>query len=146
MTDRHDVETTRLGQLLEAYGADPGRWPGAERSEARARLGAAGDLATLQAEAATLDRLLDQAPLPLPSPTLMADILAAASPQPWQRWAHLLWPFGPIWKPATAFALVAMLGLAAGGVLPSQSSLDGSHAAYEVEGLMFGTTASLWSL
>ena len=146
MTDRPSPEHIRLGQLLGAYGAEPSRWPAAERDAAQARLAAADDLTALQSEAAALDRLLDQAPLPLPSPALMADVLTAASADPWRRWTHILWPFGPLWKPATAFALVAMLGLAAGGTLPSQASLAGEQAAYEVESALLGTTDSLWSL
>jgi hypothetical protein len=66
----------RLKELLDAYGADPDRWPLEERMamlDLLARSEAARDLA---AQAAALDSLLDQAPLPIPS-TAAAEALAA---------------------------------------------------------------------
>lgn len=64
----------RFSALLEAYGADPRRWPADERA-------AAGRFATgqkaEQAEAAALDRLLDAATVPAPAPGLRTRVLAA---------------------------------------------------------------------
>lgn len=57
----------RLKELLDAYGADPDRWPLEERLamlDLLARSDAAKDLA---AQAAGLDTLLDRAPLAVPS-------------------------------------------------------------------------------
>jgi hypothetical protein len=57
----------RLKELLDAYGADPDRWPLEERMamlDLLARSEAAKDLA---APAAALDTLLDSTPLPMPS-------------------------------------------------------------------------------
>ena len=101
MNEKMEVDHDRLEALLEAYGADPERWPAAERDQAVALLASSAEARALQREAATLDRMLDLAAPPAPSPELMADILAGASVSPWRRWAAMLWPFGPIWKFST---------------------------------------------
>jgi hypothetical protein len=53
--------------LLDAYGADPARWPDAERDAAMAMINADPTLAARRDEAAVLDGLLMQAETPQPS-------------------------------------------------------------------------------
>jgi hypothetical protein len=53
----------RLRTLLEAYGADPRRWPTAERAGAEGLLAVSAEARTLAREAQGLDALLDRAPL-----------------------------------------------------------------------------------
>ncbi len=67
----------RLQQLLEAYGANPERWPLEERAAAVALLARSTEARAKQAEAARLDTLLDLAPVVQPSEELAARILAA---------------------------------------------------------------------
>jgi hypothetical protein len=55
--------TTRVEALLAAHGADPGRWPAAERKRFAASLGAA-ELSAARREAAALDALLSRASTP----------------------------------------------------------------------------------
>jgi len=71
----------RLQQLLDAYGANPERWPAEEHAAALALLAYSMEARTRQAEAARLDALLDLAPLAQPSVELLARVLAAAPAQ-----------------------------------------------------------------
>jgi hypothetical protein len=65
LKDGRSADTERLFQVLEAYGADPARWPEAER-ENLCRLLALGDPAIAQAVKAAreLDSILAAAPAP----------------------------------------------------------------------------------
>ncbi len=49
----------RLQELIEAYGADPARWPADERDAARALLAQSPDALAAQARARRLDEALD---------------------------------------------------------------------------------------
>jgi hypothetical protein len=90
----------RFESLIAAYGADPARWPAAERAAAEALLARAPELRARTAQAAALDTALDRWPSPAP-PALDAEQLAArvsAMPQgrvvafrPRRR-AAALWP------------------------------------------------------
>lgn len=137
------VDLARLGRILEAYGADPEAWPAAERDAALALLARSAEARALRERAARLDRLLDQlldrAPALEPSPELKARVLAAANQAapPWRQrlsaWSFALWPFGPVWRPATALALAALFGVTLGTVAPLPSLVDGAHRALLVE-------------
>ncbi len=133
------VDLARLGQILEAYGADPQAWPAAERDAALALLGCSAEARALRERAARLDRLLDQAPALEPSPELMARVLAAANQAApsWRRrlgaWTLVLWPFGPVWRPATALALAALFGVTLGTVAPLPGIAGGDDRALLVE-------------
>jgi len=105
-------------QLLESYGADPARWPDDRRQTALRCLEKSAEARALQDEAAGLDATLDRAVAPAPAPELMAAILAAASEPKPHFWTVPLWPFGPIWKPVSALAAAAMLGIVAGSFVP----------------------------
>lgn len=79
---KHDTAQTldraRFDVLLDAYGADPERWPEAERAAAMALLQRDPEARALRAQAARLDGLLALAEPVEPSPALVARILAAA--------------------------------------------------------------------
>ena len=70
--DAERMNLTRLRDILDAYGADPRRWPAAERDAALALLSGSEEARALRDEAAALDTLLDTAQVPAPSPELMA--------------------------------------------------------------------------
>ena len=70
------MELERFRQLIEAYGAEPARWPAAEREAARRLAASDARAAAMLAEAAGLDRLLDQA-APLAPPIVDAEALIA---------------------------------------------------------------------
>jgi hypothetical protein len=72
------MDPVRFAALLDAYGADPARWPEDERPAALALLEASADARARQRDAAALDAVLDTAPPARPSDLLVARVLAAA--------------------------------------------------------------------
>ena len=141
MTERSDrkMNEARLAAILEAYGADPRRWPEAEQAAALALLSRSAEARALKDEAAALDTLLDVPQAPIPSPELKAAILAAAERPSWRQWLADLWPIGPVWQPASAFAAAIVLGIAIGVGAPELVLPNGGEALItEAESLAFG--------
>jgi hypothetical protein len=71
----------RLLEIIAAYGAEPGRWPAAERSAAEALLATSVEARSAREAALGLDRLLDGLPVPrsdLEAGTVAACAIAAA--------------------------------------------------------------------
>ena len=56
-----DAMRTRLAEVLAAYGADPARWPAAERDRLMAHMDNAPDLQALLSEAREIDQVLGRA-------------------------------------------------------------------------------------
>src|SRR5262249_28497256 len=71
------ITLERFAELLEAYGADPERWPDTERAAARYLLDGSADARSLWEQAAAVDRLLDGVPEEVPSAALVERVLAA---------------------------------------------------------------------
>ncbi len=71
----------RVKAILDAYGADPARWPEAERAEMKRAVSGLAEFAALRDEQARLDRLLEQDRPPTDTAALEARILAGA-PRP----------------------------------------------------------------
>lgn len=86
------MKPERFARLVEAYGADPARWPAAERAGALVAA-AQPHNAALLAEAAMLDGWLDCYEVRLPGAALIHAV-AAGAPQPvmQSRRAALWWP------------------------------------------------------
>jgi hypothetical protein len=84
MTTMSNVSMTlaELGQLLDVYGADRGRWPADERAAASQLAARDGEARRLVAEAEALDRVLDSAPAPAVEAALAERIVAAAQRSP----------------------------------------------------------------
>lgn len=120
----------RFEQLLDAYGADPRRWPEAERADALAfRDAHASEEESALTQARQLDALLDVArETAAPSDLLAARVLKAA-PKPGS---------GSIgWKPMAALAACAVLGIVAGfGVGSLAPAADNDDASI---GSLFGS-------
>ena len=138
MPDRETgtMNLARLTEVLDAFGADPRRWPDAERDAAAALLADSQDARDLRDDAAALDMLLDLSAAPAPSPELMADILAGAQPAGWRQWLADFWPFGPVWQPVSAFTAAAILGIAVGIGAPDMVWPEAADSAVaEVESL-----------
>jgi hypothetical protein len=72
------ITLQRLQHLLDAYGADPERWPWPERRDAWRLLERSAEARARRDEAARLDALLDLTPAAQPSAELAARILTAA--------------------------------------------------------------------
>lgn len=101
----------RFEALLDAYGAEPRRWPADRRAAAEALLARSAEARAMQASAARLDALLDTAAIE-PAPAHLVGRVIAAAPQP--KVARGGWFAGWL-KPATGLAFAAVLGLALGG-------------------------------
>ena len=78
MNDRSQMTLARLGELLDAYGADPERWPPEEREAACALLAQSAHAQRRREASAQLDAILNLAPAHAASPALLERILAAA--------------------------------------------------------------------
>ncbi len=73
----------------------------------------------------TLDKLLAAAPRPSPDAALMGRVMAdfdvAQNAIGWRDLAQIFWPFGPLWQPLTALALVAVMGV---GLAPADIAVS----------------------
>lgn len=78
MDDRSQMSLARLRALLDAYGANPDRWPPEERDAGRTLLAQSPQAQLWRDASAQLDALLDLAPAATASPALVERILAAA--------------------------------------------------------------------
>ena len=105
---------TRFQALLEAYGAEPGRWPAQERAEAQALLATSAEAAALREAAARLDALLDLAPAPAPARLSVSALAERVTRQAQERIA----PYRPLtdwlWVRAAGLAAAAIIGFVVG--------------------------------
>lgn len=109
-----DMTLERFTAILDAYGADPARWPGGERAAAIAFAEAHQDLADpLLAQAALLDITLGGQALPTASDALAEKIAASAHMR--NRAKQLDWR-GLVWR-GLGFAGVTLAGATAGALL-----------------------------
>src|SRR5690606_15531878 len=91
------IRPDRVVELIDAYGADPLRWPDAERSAAEQALWNSPQLRQHQASARELDQAIDALPLVAPAPALRERLLRAAPVVrrgPWQWLRALLGELG----------------------------------------------------
>ena len=108
----------RFAELIDAYGAEPRRWPAAERSAALAFASADATAAVLLRDAAALDALLDAdvaAAATAEAGRAVRLAVAATVDRPASRWHELLALLGG-WRialPTTAMALVAGINIGA---------------------------------
>ncbi len=134
-----------LEELLDAYGADPARWPAGDPRRAAAwALLDSGDAAAVQAAraAGALDRALDGTAPPAPSAALAGAVLQAAQrPKPGlAAWVGLL--LKPAFlKPAGALACAMLLGVVVGvrSPVPVAGVGESPAAGLETELASLGT-------
>ena len=131
----------RLRELLEAYGAEPGRWPAKERVAALALLAGNEEARRLQKQAATVDGLLDRA-TPIAPPIIDAELLVASVTAIPQKTAEIvaLRPAarrssgGSFWLKVASLAAAAMIGFLVGvsqftGISDTSTSSSGLELA-----------------
>ena len=131
----------RVIALIQAYGAEPGRWPIEERSAALACIAGDPALAAELAQARELDSWLDLLDAPAPSPALLTRVLALAEAGrkrdalaaliEWlfpSRVARPTW----IWRPALAVLLPLALGFL-GGITSVATSSTSEWDSWEEE-------------
>jgi anti-sigma factor RsiW len=105
---------TRLAEVLAAYGADPARWPAAERDRLIAHVESTPDLQALLIEAREIDQILASVKAPSVPAGAAARLLAQAGQQ---KPKATVIPFvrararPSIWSWGAAAALAASFGL-----------------------------------
>ena len=131
----------RLRELLEAYGAEPGRWPAKERAAALTLLAENEEARRLQGQAAAIDGLLDRA-TPIAPPIIDAEVLVANVTATPQRTAEIvtLRPAArrssgaSFWLKVASLAAAAMIGFLVGvsqftGISDTSTSSSGLELA-----------------
>lgn len=126
-----DMKIERFAELVDAYGADPLRWPEAERLAAQGLAARDPRANALLAEAEALDALFDAAPVEAPSAALMARVLTRR-PRP-SLWRELF-PNTGVWKPAAGFAMALALGVGIQSAAADQLGLNDEVATTYEEG------------
>jgi hypothetical protein len=117
------MDAVRFAAIVEAYGAEPRRWPEAERDAALAFV-ATSEAAAILVEARGLDALLDQSDAPAPVSLDFVRMAIAAAPKAHSRLS---------WRPYAAMAACALLGLALGiGGARTSFEADAASAALEL--------------
>jgi hypothetical protein len=103
-------------RMIAAYGAEPARWPSAERAEAAQYLAEHAGASALMAAEGALDDVLDAWPAPEVSHALRERILAAApvnrpaAARPVRAWSRL-------WLSGAGLAAACAAGAVAGATL-----------------------------
>ncbi len=125
----NDVTADRVRVLLDAYGADPGRWPEAERDAALRVMATDPGLAADVAAAAEVDVLLDALPDPAPSPALRVSLkdIPDHARSGWLDRLAALWPFEAPWRPAAGLVAAAVVGIVVGVSMPDVGTADASE-------------------
>jgi hypothetical protein len=128
------VTLNRLRTIVEAYGADPRRWPEAERGSAEALVAESTAARDLVARAGRLDAALAEAAADVPDAALARLTAATAFPPPRESrprtgggWLNTL--ASAFWPRATVLASMAVLGIIVGlAVEPTSPTVDGNTA------------------
>ena len=131
------ISVERVMELIEAYGAEPGGWPDAERDAASKIIEDRPDVFELAlSDARALDLLLMSEALPEPSVDLATTILAdAPNPTPARQsllgaLSSVLFPRGVRWPAGAALASLVM-GLVGGYAYASGGAgYDQADAVY----------------
>lgn len=103
------MERTRFEQIIDAYGANPERWPAAERNEGELSLNFAASAAL--AEARQLDAILDADPVPLAATDLRERVALAMQTQPVRM---LRASSRPRWAMVAGLAAACVCGISIG--------------------------------
>lgn len=108
----------RFRELLDAYGAEPRRWPANERATAEALAAQRPEARELRARAAVIDGLLDRA-TPLAPPIIDAEALIGRITAEAQAQVVALRPArrpsaGAFWLKVASLAAAAMIGFLVG--------------------------------
>ena len=118
------MDNDRFNAILEAYGADPARWPDAERERATAFLQADSGAKAAFDHAAELDAMIAPAAIaPVASDMLTARLLRSVPrPEIFGDWKHV----------AAAAALALVVGLGGGYASGALVPVSDDEAYYEI--------------
>ena len=118
----------RFRRLIDAYGADPARWPPPERAAALALLATSAQARVALEAARRLDGLLAADQTPVADASLAGLVIARATAQPQERLVRSgrrveagSWSLPRLWPQAAGLLAAALLGFAVGraNLLPS---------------------------
>lgn len=136
MTDRESFGLADLRKFVEAYGANPDRWPtDVKRRFDPGELESPEISAFMQAER-DLDALLDEATLFDPSPELAAEVLLLSERRNLPRWLGACWPFPAVWRPATVLTIALLVGILFGATYRPDPTTD--YVDVEIDELLLG--------
>jgi len=138
------MQPERFRDLVDAYGADPLRWPAEERAAMEAFRAANPQAEVWCRDAQRLDLVL--AAYPVGSLDLVERVVESVPRSPLERclaWIlpseHTLW-----WRPALAAALPLALGIGIGLTSGAESGSAAMDWASLEQGLLDGGTESAW--
>lgn len=124
--NQSELDEAQFARLVQAYGADPQRWPASAREAAQHLASSNAATQRLLTEARELDRAL--ASVTSPSvPAALEHRLLADFDRAQQRWslrktitavAQSVWPGAPLWQPAAVFAVALTFGIAVAILAP----------------------------
>jgi len=142
------MDLERFCHIVDAYGAEPERWPASERAAAEAFLARSYEATLFVKEAGKLDFLLDEMALGSPTEALKSRVLASAAEHlapagrrvadaavtrrgGWRGWFSAIgrdidaidWRPAALGRPVTALAGICAVGFALGFAAPAV--LDG---------------------
>ena len=130
------MNAERFGQLVEAYGARPERWPADERAAAEQWLAAAPDAAARLAEARALDEALDAWTL-APVSAVLREAVVATAPKP-----RLTRPVARYWWAGAGLIAACAMGMVVGANV-ADVGLTPATATAEATGAMLTSSDSL---
>lgn len=125
------MTSQRFADIVDAYGADPRRWPDAERAAAQAFARAyPGEAQARLAAAAALDACLAADVVEPAGRALQRRIVASVkAPRPTRwRWPFMAWPVS-WWIPGAALAGAGAAGIVAGALIMSSLVSSGHPSA-----------------
>lgn len=120
------LNEARFARLVEAYGAEPARWPAGERQAAQRLLSSSTAAQHVLAQARALDQALVSATPPSVSLAVENRLLADFD-RAQRRWslrksidamAGTVWPGAPLWQPAAVFGLALLVGIGVAVLAP----------------------------
>jgi hypothetical protein len=137
------MKLDRMQHLLDAYGADPARWPARERDAAEVLAAASPDAARLLDQARRVDSALDAFAVAPATQALHDAILRSArrvDPPRRPTWRELVGeflPVRPLWPNLAGLAAAAILGigigltdLGTGTALADETDAQTAHALF----------------
>lgn len=114
-----EITEDRVRALIDAYGADPNRWPKGERDLALSHIANDPALRAALDETRVLDTMLDAASVPEPSLALRVALNEIPDRQRGTDWFAWLGIFTAPWQPAAGLAAAGILGLWVGVTQPN---------------------------
>lgn len=133
------MDIGRFRAIVLAFGADPARWPEAERQAAESLLAISPEARAASDNAAALDGTLRLAVLVSGTDDLARGIVDSADRRQAGFILKLAWSWPAAWRPATALVAAALLGIVAGATIgPFAETVDDEWVAAEAHALLIG--------